>query len=181
MSRTTLLAGLKGGIFGGIAMALVVLIYGQIMQGSIWYGINLLGGAGVVHWLNPTTAQIDAFHPLALFIALVIHAAASVLMGLLYGAMLPMLPSRPMVLGGIAAPLIWSGLVYAMLGIINPTMDARISWPWFLVSQVAYGLVAGWIVAHDEHFQRTRKMPLAMRLGLEAPGLIHENHEGDNY
>lgn len=178
--RTTLIAGLKGGIFGGVAMAIVVMIYGQITHGSVWYGVNLLGGAGVANWSNVTTAQIASFHLIWLLIALAIHAVASLLMGLVYGAMLPMLPSRPMLLGGIAAPLIWSGLLYGGMGIINPAMNARISWPWFLVSQLAFGLVAGWIVAHDENFKRMRKMPLAIRVGLEAPGLMHENHQGEN-
>lgn len=176
-----LVAGIKGGIAGGIAMVIPVLIYGQLVHGSIWYGVNLLGGAGVAHWTNVTTAQIDAFHWQWLLIALAIHAVSSVLVGLVYGSMLPMLPSRPILLGGLVAPLLWSGLLHASIGLINPAMAARISWPWFVVSQVAYGLVAGWIVAHDENFKRIRKMPLAIRVGLEAPGLMHENHQGENH
>lgn len=181
LPRTTLMAGLKGGIFGGVAMAIVVMIYGQITHGSVWYGVNLLGGAGVANWSNVTTAQIASFHLVWLLIAIAIHAVASLLMGLVYGAMLPMMPSRPILLGGIAAPLVWSGMLYGGMGIINPAMDSRISWPWFVVSQFAFGLVAGWVVAHDEHFKRIRKLPLAMRIGLEAPGLIHENHEGESH
>ena len=179
--NTTLIAGLKGGIVGGIAMALVVLIFGQIVHGSIWYGVNLLGGIGILQTLHPTLAQIDAFHLGPLIVALIIHAAASVLMGLVYGAMLPMLPSRPILLGGLVAPVIWTVLLYALMGVLNPTMEAWISWPWFIASQIIYGLVAGWVVAHDENFKRTRKMPIAMRMGLEAPGLMHENHEGDSH
>lgn len=181
MPTSPLIAGIKGGIAGGIAMAIPVLLYGQIAQGSIWYGVNLLGGAGVAHWRNVTTAQIDAFHWEWLLIALVIHAVSSVLVGLIYGSMLPMLPSRPILLGGLVAPLVWSGLLHASMGLINPSMAARISWPWFVVSQLAYGLVAGWVVAHDENFKRTRKMPLAIRVGLEAPGLMHENHQGESH
>ena len=176
-----LIAGLKGGIAGGIAMVIPVLIYGQIAQGSIWYGVNLLGGAGVADWQNVTLAQIDTFHWEWLLIATLIHAVASVLVGLVYGAMLPMLPSRPILLAGIAAPLMWSGLLYVSMGLINPTMASHISWPWFVVSQIAYGLVAGWVVSRDENFKRTRKLPLALRVGLEAPGLMHENHEGESH
>lgn len=176
-----LIAGIKGGIAGGFAMAIPVLLYGQISHGSIWYGVNLLGGAGVAHWHNVTTAQIDAFHWQWMLIALLIHAVSSVLVGLIYGSMLPMLPSRPILLGGLVAPLVWSGLLHASIGLINPEMAARISWPWFIVSQLAYGLVAGWVVAHDENFKRTRKLPLAIRVGLEAPGLMHENQQGENH
>ncbi len=181
LPQATLIAGLKGGIFGGVAMAVVVMIYGQLIHGSVWYGVNLLGGAGVADWTNATTAQIAEFHWGWFLIALLIHSTASILMGLIYGAMLPMLPSRPMLLSGIAAPLIWSGLLYAGMGIINPAMNSRISWPWFLVSQLVFGLVAGWVVAHDENFKRIRKMPLAIRVGLEVPGLIQENHQGESH
>ncbi|MGC8550131.1 MAG: hypothetical protein ACP5M4_10570 [Acidobacteriaceae bacterium] len=181
IARPSLMAGLKGGIVGGIAMAIVVLIYGQIAHGSIWYGVNLLGGAGVANWTNPTVQQLTSFQWQWFLIALVIHAVASVVMGLVIGALLPMLPSQPMLLGGIAAPLVWSGFLYASMGLINPELEAHISWPWFIVSQLAYGLVAGWVVAHDENFKQTRKMPLAIRVGLEAPGLMHENHQGEGH
>ncbi len=176
-----LIAGLKGGIAGGIAMVIPVLIYGQIAHGSIWYGVNLLGGAGVADWQNVTPAQINAFHWQWLLIALVIHGVSSLLVGLIYGAMLPMLPSRPILLGGIALPLVWSGLEYASMGLINPALASHVSWPWFVVSQVAYGLVAGWIVSRDENFKRVRNMPFAIRVGLEAPGLMHENHQGEGH
>lgn len=181
VSKTTLIAGLKGGVFGGIAMAIVVLIFGQIAHGSVWYGVNLLGGAGILQGSNVTTAHLDAFMPLQFIIALVIHAAASLVMGLVYGALLPMLPSRPILLGSVLAPVLWSGLLYGSMGILNPAMEAHISWPWFIASQIAYGLAAGFSVAHDEHFKRTRKMPLAVRLGIEAPGLMHENNQGESH
>src|SRR5579884_3677709 len=57
------LSGLKGGIAGGFAMLVPALLYGLIGFHSIWYPVNLLGGAGVAHWTNPTTAEIAAFHP----------------------------------------------------------------------------------------------------------------------
>jgi hypothetical protein len=162
-------------------MAIVVLIFGQITHASIWYGVNLLGGAGVANWIHPTEQQLVSFQWQWFLIALLIHAVSSVVMGLIYGSMLPMLPSRPILLGGIAAPLIWSGLLHSSMGLINPELASRISWPWFIASQLAYGLVAGWVVAHDENFKRTRKLPFAMRVGLEAPGLMHENEQGENH
>ena len=39
-------------------MIFPALLYGLIAQHSIWYPVNLLGGAGVAHWRNPTTAEI---------------------------------------------------------------------------------------------------------------------------
>lgn len=175
------LSGLKGGIAGGIAMLVPALLYGIIGFHSIWYPVNLLGGAGVAHWTNPTTAEIATFHPMALIIAIIIHASASILVGLLYGAMLPMLPRHPILLGGIIAPLLWTGLLHATLGIINPAFDERIQWGWFLTSQITYGLVAGWVVAHQSRIHTSQSMPFVVRMGLEASGLHPHSEEGEDH
>ncbi len=42
-------SGLRGGIAGGIVMIFPALLYGYLTQHSIWYAVNLLGGAGVAH------------------------------------------------------------------------------------------------------------------------------------
>ena len=44
--------------------------------------------------------QLYSFHPDSFAIALVLHGLVSIFVGLLYGAMLPMFPRRPIVLGG---------------------------------------------------------------------------------
>jgi hypothetical protein len=165
-------SGIKGGIAGGIAMIVPAEIYGLIAQHSLWYPINLLGGAGVANWRNPTTADIAAFHWQGLLVAILIHSLTCVLVGLLYGAMLPMLPRRPIVLGGILAPVLWTGILHSFMGVINPALDAHIAWGWFLVSQVTYGLVAGIVVARQERILTPQSLPFAARLGMEAPGLM---------
>ncbi|HUA99785.1 MAG TPA: hypothetical protein VMA34_15740 [Terracidiphilus sp.] len=165
-------AGLKGGIAGGIAMIFPALLYGIIAQHSIWYPINLLGGAGVAHWSNPTTAEIAAFHWQGLLVASVIHVVTCLLVGLLYGAMLPMLPRHPVILGGLIAPILWTGILHSFMGFINPALDARIAWGWFVVSQVAFGVVAGLVVKRQARIPTGTNLPLAARLGIEMPGLI---------
>jgi hypothetical protein len=165
-------SGIKGGIAGGIAMIVPAMVYGLIAQHSIWYPVNLLGGAGVANWRNPTTADIAAFHWQGLFVAIVIHSVTCVLVGLLYGAMLPMLPRRPVLLGGILAPVLWTGILNSFMGIINPALDARIAWGWFLISQVTYGVVAGIVVARQGRIRTSQSMPFAARMGMEAPGLM---------
>src|ERR1700760_3890948 len=142
-------SGLRGGIAGGIVMIFPALLYGYLSQHSIWYAVNLLGGAGVAHWTNATTADIAAFHWNGLITATIIHAAVCLLIGLLYGAMLPMWPRHPILLGGIVAPLLWTGLLHSILGFVNPVLDSHISWGWFVVSQVAFGVVAGLVVARQ--------------------------------
>ncbi|HUB17109.1 MAG TPA: hypothetical protein VL990_00645 [Acidobacteriaceae bacterium] len=169
------LSGLKGGIAGGVAMIFPALAYGLIAQHSIWYPVNLLGGAGVGSSTHITTAEIAAFHWSWLGIAIVIHTVTCLLVGLLYGAMLPMLPRNPVILGGIVAPLLWTGLLHSAMGIINPALDARIHWGWFVVSQVTFGIVAGLVVAREGKIRTSRGMPFFARMGIEAPGLM-ESH-----
>src|SRR5580692_7915907 len=166
-------SGIKGGIAGGFAMIVPALIYGLIAKHSIWYPVNLLGGAGVAHWRNPSTADIAAFHWQGLLVAIVIHSLTCLLIGLLYGAMLPMLPRRPVLLGGILAPVLWTGILHSFMGIINPALDQRIQWGWFLISQVIYGVVAGVVVERQGKIPTGQSMPFAARLGIEAPGLMY--------
>jgi hypothetical protein len=168
------LAGVKGGIGGGIAMVIPALLYGLIAQHSIWYPINLLGGAGVANWRNPTTADIAAFHWQGLAVASVIHIATCLLVGLLYGAMLPMMPRRPIVLGGVVAPLLWTGLLYSTINSINPVLAERISWSWFLVSQFTFGIVAGLIVSRAERIPTAQSLPFIARIGLQTPGIMRQ-------
>ena len=168
------LAGIKGGIGGGIAMIIPAVLYGLIAHHSIWYPINLLGGAGVANWRNPTTADIAAFHWQGLIVASVIHIATCLLVGLLYGAMLPMMPRRPIVLGGVVAPLLWTGLLHSTISSINPVLAERISWSWFLVSQVTFGIVAGLIVARVERIRTAQSLPFLARMGVQTPGIMHQ-------
>jgi hypothetical protein len=142
-------AGVKGGIAGSFAMALLAILYGVLSHGSVWYPINLLAAAIYPNYLSLSTAEIEAFNLNGLLIATVIHGITSLMVGLLYGAMLPMFPRRPILLGGFIAPLMWTGLLYSILGIVNPLLEQRIDWRWFIASQFAFGLVAGWIVARQ--------------------------------
>jgi hypothetical protein len=175
-----IISGIKGGIAGGLAMIPPALLYGLIAEHSIWYPVNLLGGAGVANWRNPSNADIAAFHWQGLLVASIIHWVTCILVGLLYGAMLPMLPRRPVLLGGILAPVLWTGLLHSSLGIINPVLDEHIAWGWFLISQVCFGLVAGWVVARQEKVRTAQSLPFAMRMGVETPGLMHERKEEDD-
>ena len=168
-------SGIKGGIAGGIAMIVPALLYGWIAQHSIWYEVNLLGGAGVAQWTKSTTAEIAAFHWQWLLIAIVIHSVTCVLVGLLYGAMLPMLPRHPILLGGILAPVLWTGILHSFMGIINPSLADHIAWGWFLISQVTYGVTAGIVVARQARVPTGQSLPFFARLGVEAPGLMDSN------
>jgi hypothetical protein len=170
-------AGIKGGLAGGVAMALLAMAYGIVSGAGIWYPINLLAAGFFPAFVRLSTSEIAAFHPRAFLIAASIHLITSLLVGLLYGAMLPMLPRRPIVLGGFVAPFVWSGLLYSILGIVNPVMNQRIDWSWFVLSQVGFGIVAGVVVSRQERVRTWQRLPLAVRAGIEAPRLLRE-HDG---
>ena len=161
-------SGLKGGIAGGIVMIFPALLYGYLTQHSIWYAVNLLGGAGVADWTTATTADIARFHWNGLIIATVIHAAICTLIGLLYGAMLPMWPKRPILLGGIIAPLLWTGLLHSILGFVNPAFNARIAWGWFGLSEILFGIVAGIVVTKSSKIRTHQTLPFILRMGIET-------------
>jgi hypothetical protein len=171
-------AGIKGGLAGSVAMAALAILYGILSHGSVWYPINLLGGV-VYAETQMSTAWLAAFHIELFLVATVLHLTGSILVGLLYGAVLPMLPGRPILLGGFFAPLAWTGLLYTVLGIVNPLLNARIDWWWFLGSQVAFGIVAGLVVVRQVRIP-TWQYPLAARAGVETPGMMGEGSEGNH-
>jgi hypothetical protein len=170
-------AGIKGGLAGSVAMAVLAMLYGVLSHTSIWYPINLLAAGFFPATATDTTAEIAAFHLHAFLIAIPIHLITSLLVGLLYGATLPMLPRRPVLLGGFIAPLLWSGLIHGILGIVNPVLNQRIDWLWFVATQVGFGIVAGLVVSRQERMHTRQQLPLAFRVGLEASGLTNRGED----
>jgi len=170
-------AGVKGGFAGSVAMAVLACAYGVLKAGSIWYPINLLAAAVYAQSLKLGPAQLYSFHADSFAIALGLHALVSTSVGLLYGAMLPMFPRRPIVLGGLIAPTLWSGLLYSTLGLLNPLLASHIDWPWFIASQVAFGIVAGLIVVRQSRMLTRENLSFAIRAGVEAPGMISPHGE----
>ena len=168
-------AGVRGGLAGSVAMAVLACLYGLLKQGSIWYPINLLAATASAQSLYFSVTSLYAFHLSSFSLAVVIHLITSLLVGLLYGAMLPMFPRRPILLGGVIAPILWTGLLHSILGLINPLLDARIDWPWFIASQFAFGIVAGLVVVRQERVSTRQFEPFVIRAGIEAPGLKEEN------
>jgi hypothetical protein len=172
-------AGIKGGIAGSVAMAVLACAYGVLKVGSIWYPINLLAAVVYRESLRLGPAQLDSFHAEAFAIAFVLHGIVSIFVGLLYGAMLPMFPRRPIVLGGLIAPVLWSGLLYTILGLLNPLLASHIDWFWFVASQVAFGIVAGLVVVRQQRIPTRENVSFALRAGIEAPGITPPRDNGE--
>jgi hypothetical protein len=164
-------AGIKGGIAGSVAMAILACTYGIISTGSIWYPINLLAATLYGQSLFLTPGQLTSFHLSSFLVACLLHAIGSLLIGVLYGAMLPMIPRRPTLLGGLIAPILWSGLLYTTINLLNPTLGKLINWWWFTASQVAFGIVAGLVVIRQTRIPTDENIPFAMRAGVEAMGM----------
>jgi hypothetical protein len=172
-------AGVKGGLAGSIAMAILACAYGVLKAGSVWYPINLLAAVVYRESLRLGPAQLHSFHADSFTIAFLLHGVVSILVGLLYGAMLPMLPRRPVVVGGLIAPVLWSGLLYAILGLLNPLLATHIDWFWFVASQVAFGIVAGLVVMRQASIPTRENVSFALRAGIEAPGMIPPGKSGE--
>jgi len=168
---------MKGGFAGSIAMAVLACAYGVLKAGSIWYPINLLAASVYAQSLKMGSERLYSFHADSFLIALGIHAVVSTLVGILYGAMLPMFARRPIILGGMIAPVLWSGLIYTMLGLLNPMLESHINWYWFVASQLAFGVVAGLVVVRQSPMLTRENLPFAMRAGVEAPGLMRTRGE----
>jgi hypothetical protein len=172
-------AGLKGGLAGGVAMAVLACTYGLLKTGSIWYPINLLAASVYSQSLSLSASQLDAFHADSFAVALGLHALGSATVGLLYGAMLPMFARRPIILGGLIGPVLWSSLLYSMLSLLNPLLESHIDWLWFVASQVAFGVVAGLVVVRQPAVPTRENISFAIRAGVEAPGITRPRPTGE--
>jgi hypothetical protein len=164
-------AGIKGGLVGGVAMAALACAYGLLAYGSIWYPVNLLAATAVPSLAEAPTEQLIAFDTTGLAVAIIAHVLISLFVGLVYAALLPTLPSHPMIWGGLIGPLVWTGLLHASMGVINPALANRIDWSWFIASQIAFGLTAGYVIARTERVETLQTWPLAVRAGIEATGV----------
>ena len=159
-------------------MAIVACLYGVIAHRSIWYPINLLAAAAMPSLAQADLAQLTAFNGTGFIVALISHGILSILVGLLFAVLLPMLPSRRADFwGSLISPLLWSALIWATLKLINPALDKRIDWIWFIVSQVAFGMTTGYVVHRSKMVETMQTWPLAARAGIEAPGVMSERGE----
>src|ERR1700676_218400 len=173
-------AGVKGGWAGSVAMAVLACLYGLLKTGSIWYPINLLAAGIYTQSANLEPAQLNAFHAGPFVVALILHGLVSTLVGLLYGAMLPMFPRQPIILGGVIAPVLLSGLLYSILGLLNPVLASHINWFWFMASQIGFGVVAGLVVIRQSRLPTRENLPFVVRAGIEAPGMMRQKKSGEN-
>jgi hypothetical protein len=161
--------GIRGGIAGGTAMVVPATLFSLLKYHSLWYSVNLLAAGGFVSWAGASDAFLSQFHLQGVLAGFLIQGLVSLLVGLLYGAMLPMFPRYPILTAGFMAPLLITGIVHSALGIVSPILNQRIDWFWFVISQIAFGLVCGYVVNLQARVRtpQFRALPFAVRAGLE--------------
>ena len=66
----------------------------------------------------------------------------------MFALVAPRLPTVPSVIawGGLVLPLVWTGTNYGLMGVVNPVLQDRVDWVWFIVSQFVFGVVAAAVV-----------------------------------
>ena len=170
-------AGFRGGLAGGAVMAGLACLYGLVVQHSIWYPINLLAGVVIPSIGSETTEQLRAFDGIAFAAALVGHAVISILVGVIYAVILPMFPKYAPLWAGILMPLFWSGLIATTLDLVNPALNQRISWPWFVICQLGFGLAGGFVIARSTQISTMQSWEFAERAFIKAPGVLRSDKE----
>lgn len=141
-------AGVKGGLVGGAVMPLPALAYGILSGHGLWYPVNLLAGMAMPGVGAMSVAELEQFDATLLVFAAVVHVVVSLIVGLIYGVLMPTLPPlpKPLAWGGVLMPLLWTGVSFGALGLLNTAAFAGVNWPWFIVSQFVFGIVSAVVV-----------------------------------
>jgi hypothetical protein len=146
-------AGLKGGLVGGLLMPLPALAWSLLSRHGPFYPLNLLVGMVLPVVGDMTVVELEKFYFGLFVIGIVIHVVMSAIIGLIYGVLLPMMPRMPggpIIFGGVLLPLLWTGVCYGLMGVVNPVLQLRVNWPWFVISQFLFGVAAAIVVARSE-------------------------------
>jgi hypothetical protein len=147
-----LIAGLRAGTIAGLLMPIPAMIWGLLAGHTVWYPANLLAGMVLPKLGQLPLPDLKVFHTEWLAIALVIHMVMSIAIGLIFALVLPRLGPIPMPVawGGVLMPLLWTSISFGLMGIVNPLLQERVDWPWFIASQFVFGLAAAIIVVRSE-------------------------------
>lgn len=181
LATFSLVTGIEGGLAGGAAMIVPAVLYGVLRHRSPWFAINLLAAGGSPSWANQPDSFFSQSHWRGVVAASIIHWVTAPLVGLLYAAVLPMFPRRPVVTAGLVVPLFWTAMLYGVLGLISPVLNQRIDWLWFVPSQLAFGLATGYAVSRSVHLRSEsfRDRSVAERAGLHSDVTYREKHGDD--
>ena len=146
-------AGLLGGIVGGLLMPIPAVLWSLSSGHGIWYPANLLAGMVLPGLDRMPTDELKQFHANWLAIAdrhprrhVDRHSASSSACSCPGCGPIP----APLTWGGLLMPLLWTAMSYGLMGVVNPLLQQRVDWPWFIVSQFVFGVVAAIVVVRSE-------------------------------
>ncbi len=144
--------GVCAGLVGGLLMPIPAVLWSVASGYGLWYPANLLAGMVRRGMDHLSTEQLMQFNGDLLTTAIVIHVVMSLGLGLAYGILLPRLRPipGPFVWGGVLMPILWTAASYSLMGVVNPLLQVRVNWPWFVVSQFVFGIVAAIVIVRSE-------------------------------
>jgi hypothetical protein len=150
--RHPVVSGLLGGIVGGLLMPLPAVAWSVLSGHGLWYPANLLAAMVTPGMDHLPVRDLEQFHLQWIMPALVIHLAMSASFGMILGILWPRLPSipGPLAWGGLLLPVLWTAMSFGLMGVVNPLLQQRVDWPWFIVSQFVFGITAAIVVIRSE-------------------------------
>ena len=116
-----------------------------------------------------TIGDLEQFHASLLVVALVIHVV-------IVSGHRPHLRRadadasggpRPIAWGGLFMPILWTGVSYVGMHVVNPVLPGKVSWPWFMLSQFVFGITMPAVVLGAKPLPPTR-CSLEWRAGWSA-------------
>jgi hypothetical protein len=133
-------------------MAVPALLWAAASGRGFWYPVNLLAAMAMPGPGALQAAELGSFHPEWFLAAGMVHTVVSVCFGVLFALVTPRLPPMPAPIawGGLVLPLLWMGTSYGLMGVVNPALQERVNWAWFIVSQFVFGVVAAVVVLRSE-------------------------------
>jgi hypothetical protein len=144
-------AGIIGGLIGGLAMAVVGMITGVVIGRGPWYPINLLAATAIRDFQTMTPEQLSEFTLSGLFVASILHFTVSIAIGLIFTALLPMLPGRPLLWSLIAGGVLWVFADIIFLLPLNPVMARLVDVPSFIIAHLVYTIILGlWMSRYEK-------------------------------
>jgi hypothetical protein len=133
-------------------MAVPAVLWAVASGRGFWYPINLVAGIVLSGPGNADAAELGRFDAEWFRAAAVIHTILSMTFGVLFAWLsrqLPRIPG-PVAWGGLVMPLVWTGISYGLMGVVNPVLQGQVDWPWFVVSQFVFGVTAAMVVLRSE-------------------------------
>ena len=128
------------------------ILWGVASGHGVWYPVNLLAGTVVPNLGDLPAEELSRFHADWFAVALTMHASLTMAFGIAFALLAPRLKPIPASIawGGLMFPLLWTGMSYALMGVVNPTFRQLVNWPWFIVSQFVFGMAAAVVVERSE-------------------------------